>query len=206
MYYMASFAQAFIASQYPKLTPGKDYDSFAFPTIDPDHAGTVMVGADLIVMVNDTPAARSFMAYLAGTQAQKTWIALGGFTSVNRSVPPDTYPDAVARSIAQDLANAPAVRFSAGDTMPASVQRAWWNAMTQLVQDPRSSTRSCSHSATPPGAGDLPGFAEDEHGDHQQSAIMHFGTIWRTGRSRRPAAPAVRHPRTAEVRPPSLAP
>jgi alpha-glucoside transport system substrate-binding protein len=137
MYYMASFAQAFIASQYPKLNPGKDYDAFAFPTVDPDHAGTVMIGADLIVMVKDTPAARSFMTYLAGAQAQKAWIALGGFTSVNRGVPLDTYPDAVARSIAEDLADAPAVRFSAGDTMPASVQRAWWDAMTQLVQDPK---------------------------------------------------------------------
>jgi alpha-glucoside transport system substrate-binding protein len=137
MYYMASFAQAFIASQYPNLTPGQDYDAFAFPTIAPAHARTVMIGADMIVMVNDTPAARSFMTYLAGTQSQKTWIARGGFTSVNRSVPLDAYADPVARSIAKDLVSAPAVRFSAGDTMPASVQRAWWNAMVQLVQDPR---------------------------------------------------------------------
>lgn len=136
MYYMASFAQAFIASQYPKLAPGKDYGAFTFPPVNPDHAGSVMVGADVVVMVNDTPAARSFMTYLAGAEAQKAWIALGGFTSVSRGVPLDTYPDPVARAIAQDLAGAKAVRFSAGDTMPAPVQRAWWSAMTQLVQDP----------------------------------------------------------------------
>jgi alpha-glucoside transport system substrate-binding protein len=137
MYYMASFAQAFIASQYPKLAPGKDYDAFDFPTVDPAHAGTVMVGADVVVMVHDTPAARSFLTYLAGTQSQRAWIALGGFTSVNHGVPLDSYKDGVARSIAKDLADARAVRFSAGDTMPASVQRAWWDAMTQLVQDPK---------------------------------------------------------------------
>ena len=136
MYYMASFAQAFIAARYPELAPGRDYGAFAFPAIDPDHAGTLMVGADVVVMVHDSPAARSFMTYLAGAQAQRTWIALGGFTSVNRGVPLDTYPDPVARSIAKGLANARAVRFGAGDSMPAPVQRAWWNAMTQLVQDP----------------------------------------------------------------------
>ena len=87
MCYLASFAQAFIAASHPDLEPGADYDVFRFPTIDPDHQGAVTVGADVPVMVSDTPAARSFMTYLASARAQETWIKLGGFTSVNRSVP-----------------------------------------------------------------------------------------------------------------------
>jgi alpha-glucoside transport system substrate-binding protein len=138
MDYLASFAQAFIASKYPELHPGDDYNFFSFPTIDPKNAGAVTVGADVVVMVNDTPAARSFMTYLAGARAQEVWIKLGGFTSVNRSISPDTYPDPVARAVAKDLTEAKISRFGAGDMMPASLQKAWWKAMLELVKDPGS--------------------------------------------------------------------
>ena len=103
LYYLASFAQAFIAANYPDLDPGDDYDVFTFPTIDPEYAGAVTIGADVPVMVSDTPAARSFMTYLASARAQEAWIKLGGFTSVNRSVSPDAYPDPVARAVAEEL-------------------------------------------------------------------------------------------------------
>jgi alpha-glucoside transport system substrate-binding protein len=76
------------------------------------------------------------MRYLAGAQAQEAWIKLGGFTSVNRSIPPATYPDPVARAIAAHLTSAKSIRFSAGDVMPANLQRAWWAGMLQLVNDP----------------------------------------------------------------------
>jgi alpha-glucoside transport system substrate-binding protein len=136
MYYLASFAQAFIASKYPDLDPGDDYSFFTFPRINPKYAGAVTVGADVVVMVNDTPAARSFMTYLAGARAQEAWIKLGGFTSVNRSVTPDTYPDPVARAVAKELTEAKTSRFGAGDMMPASLQKAWWKGMLELVKDP----------------------------------------------------------------------
>ena len=136
MDYLASFAQAFIASKFPDLNPGDDYSFFTFPTVNPQYAGAVTVGADVVVLVNDTPAARSFMTYLAGAQAQEAWIKLGGFTSVNRSVSADSYPDPVARAVAQELTEARISRFGAGDMMPASLQKAWWKAMLVLVKDP----------------------------------------------------------------------
>ena len=136
LYYFASFAQAFIAASHPDLEPGTDYDVFRFPTIDSTYQGAVTIGADVPVMVSDSPAARSFMMYLASARAQETWIKLGGFTSVNRSVPVDTYVDPVARALGEELTTAEVSRFSAGDMMPASLQRAWWAAMLDLVKDP----------------------------------------------------------------------
>jgi alpha-glucoside transport system substrate-binding protein len=136
MYYLASFAQTFIASRYPNLTPGDDYNFFAFPSIDPQYAGAVTVGADVVVMINDTPAARSFMTYLAGAQAQEAWIKLGGFTSVNRSISQDSYLDPVARAVSKELVEAKVTRFGAGDMMPASLQKAWWKDMLEFVKDP----------------------------------------------------------------------
>ena len=134
LYPSASFTQAFIAANFPNLEPGIDYDVFPFPAIDPQ--GAVTVGADVPVMVRDSPAARSFMAFLASARAHEAWIELGGFTSVNRSVPADAYPDPVARHVAEELAAAPLARFSAGDLMPSTLQRAWWDAMLELVEDP----------------------------------------------------------------------
>lgn len=136
MYYLASFTQGFIASNFPGLTAGTDYSFFPFPSINPKYSGSVAVGADIVVMMKNTPAARSLMQYLAGAPAQAAWIKLGGFTSVNRSVPADAYPDPVARAIAADLTNAKNIRFSAGDVMPADLQRSWWAAMLELVNDP----------------------------------------------------------------------
>lgn len=136
MYPMASFAQAFITARHPDLVAGQDYDYFTFPAVDPQYAGTIAIGADVIVMVTDTPAARSFMTYLAGVDAQQRWVELGGFTSVNQSVPPDAYPDPVARDVAEGLIAADVSRFSAGDMMPAALQRAWWGAMLDLAEDP----------------------------------------------------------------------
>lgn len=136
MYAMASFAQAFIASEYPNLSAGDDYGFFHFPTIDAAMAGSVTIGADIVVMLHDTPAARSFMAYLAGAESQQAWIELGGFTSVNRSVAPSAYADPVAQKAAAELTDATIVRYSAGDAMPAAVQQAWWRGMVALVKDP----------------------------------------------------------------------
>jgi alpha-glucoside transport system substrate-binding protein len=154
--YLASFAQAFIASKYPNLQPGDGYNFFTFPTINPKYAGAVTIGADVVVMVNDTPAARSFMTYLAGAQAQEAWIKLGGFTSVNRSVSPEAYLDPVARAVAKELTGARISRFGAGDMLPASLQKAWWKDMLELVQDPskldsilNSLTSVAQHSTAP---------------------------------------------------------
>lgn len=135
-YPMASFAQAFITDAFPDLAPGAGYDWFPFPAVDPALAGSVTVGADLVVALRDTPATRSFLAHLTGADAQARWAALGGYTSVNRGVPASAYPDAVARSVAEHLTGAEVVRFGAGDAMPAEVQSAWSAAMLRLVQDP----------------------------------------------------------------------
>lgn len=136
MYYLSSIAQGFIASHYPNLKAGRDYNFFPFPTINPQYSGAITVGADVVVMVRDTPTARSFMSFLAGARAQEAWIKLGGFTSVNRSVPSDSYRDPLGKAVAAEVTDARIVRFGAGDLMPASLQQAWWAGMLDLVKDP----------------------------------------------------------------------
>jgi alpha-glucoside transport system substrate-binding protein len=61
---------------------------------------------------------------------------VGGFTSVNRNVSPDTYLDPVARAVAKGLTEAKVSSFGTGDMMPASLQKTWWKDMLELVKDP----------------------------------------------------------------------
>lgn len=133
MYYLASFAQAFIATKYPSLSPGSDYDFFRFPAAQAGDPRSFTIGADIVVMLRDTPTARSLMRYLAGAPAQEAWIERGGFVSVNRKVALTAYPDPVARRAAEELTSAAVIRFSAGDLVPSPLQRAWWKAMLDLV-------------------------------------------------------------------------
>jgi alpha-glucoside transport system substrate-binding protein len=136
LYPMASFAEGFVTAAFPDLEPGVGYGFFPFPPVDPALAGATTFGGDLVVVLDDTPAARSFVTFLVGAPAQGAWVGLGGYTSVNRQVPPDAYGDPVSRALAEDLMGADVVRFGAGDLMPAAVQPAWWEGMRALVQDP----------------------------------------------------------------------
>jgi alpha-glucoside transport system substrate-binding protein len=108
----------------------------ASPTGTPLTATAITGGSDLIVAFKDTPAVRSFIAYLATPQAQEIWVKRGGFTSVNNAVNPSSYPDDISRASAQLLVSAPLFRFGAGDIMPGAMQTAWWAATLQYIQNP----------------------------------------------------------------------
>ncbi len=136
MYYLGDFTQGFIAKQYPKAVPGKDYAFFPWPTINPKYAGGITGGCDVVVMFKDTPAARSFIEYLASAKAQEIWAKRGGYTSPNRSVPLSVYPNDIARDSAKMLTTASAFRVGAGDLMGGAVQQAFWKGSLEYVQHP----------------------------------------------------------------------
>ena len=136
MNYLGGFAQGFIKKQYPNLRPGEDYAFFPFPSIDPGHAGAVTGGADLIVLTKDTPGARSFIQYLSSAKAQEIWAKTGGFIASNKSVKLNSYPDAIAKQMALQLANAEIFRFDGSDLMPAKVNDYFWKATVEYVNNP----------------------------------------------------------------------
>ncbi|UCD71091.1 MAG: carbohydrate ABC transporter substrate-binding protein [Syntrophobacterales bacterium] len=136
MNYLGGFAQGFIKKQYPNLRPGEDYAFFPFPTIDPRYAGGVTGGADVIVLTKDTPGARSFIRFLSTPKAQEIWAKKGGFIASNKSVKLDTYPDAIAKQMALQLANAKIFRFDGSDLMPAEVNDSFWKATVEYVNNP----------------------------------------------------------------------
>ena len=98
--------------------------------------GAVTGGADLVCAFKDTPTVRSFINYLATSQAQDIWVKRGGlFPSIHRSALND-YPDPIDQKSAQQLQNASMFRFGAGDSMPSAMQNAWWAGVQQYLQNP----------------------------------------------------------------------
>jgi alpha-glucoside transport system substrate-binding protein len=136
MNYLGGFAQTFIKRHYPNFEPGEDYALFPFPTIEPEHAGGITGGADVIVLTKDTPGARSLIQYLSTAKAQEIWAKKGGFIASNKNVKLDVYPDVIARQMALQLTNATVFRFDGSDLMPAKVSDAFWKAALEYVNDP----------------------------------------------------------------------
>jgi alpha-glucoside transport system substrate-binding protein len=131
-HHQASFITTFGA--FAKGTPGTSYDFFPFPDIDPQYAGAVEGAGDLFGMFNDTPAARSLMAYLVTPAAQSIWVGRGGALSPNKLVV--NYPDDISRKSGELLANAKYFVFDASDNMPTAMNAEFWKEILVYVQHP----------------------------------------------------------------------
>ncbi|MBE0417138.1 MAG: carbohydrate ABC transporter substrate-binding protein [Coriobacteriia bacterium] len=136
MYFLGAFTQGFIAGQFPDLVPEDDYDFFKFPYVDAAYMGAVTGGADVVVMLNDTPSARSLMRHLATADAWESWAAAGGYSSPNRSLDVSVYPDALAAKAAEQLTESAIFRFDADDLMPSEVQNAYFAGIIDYLQQP----------------------------------------------------------------------
>ena len=136
MYFLGSFTQGFIEGQFPDAVVDRDYSFFEFPAVDPAYAGAVTGGADLVVMFNDNPSARSLIKYLASAGAQQIWVSRGGFTSTNSEVSLSAYPDPLASKVAAQLAAAEIFRFDADDTYGGALQGAFWKGILDYLADP----------------------------------------------------------------------
>lgn len=129
--HQGSFMPAFW--QEPGLVPGRDYDFFPFPEIEPEHRGAVVGAGDLFGLFTDNVAARQLLGYLVDREAQTLWTSMGGALSVHREV--RAYPDAVAAKAADLLGQADVFRFDASDLMPADLNTAFWHGVLDYTAD-----------------------------------------------------------------------
>jgi hypothetical protein len=111
-----------------------DYNEFAFPTIG-SSGSPVLAGADIVVMLKDSPAARALIKYLATAQAQTIWAKRGGYTSPNKNVPASAYSDPLNRKTAIALSHAKVSRFDMSDQQPAAFGATAGQGEWKLFQD-----------------------------------------------------------------------
>ena len=110
------------------------FDFFPFPDINPAYSGAVEGSGDLFGMFNDTPQAKSLIAYLATPEAQSIWVGRGGALSANSQV--TDYPNDILKKAAGDLAAAKIFRFDASDNMPQAMNDAFFKAIVDYTQNP----------------------------------------------------------------------
>ena len=108
-----------------------DYDVYPFPEVG-DSGKVVVGGGDVMVMFKDNPAARALISYLATPEAAEIWVKRGGFSSPNKNVPEDAYPDELTRKTAVDLANAEVFKFDMSDLQPGAFGS---DSMFTILQD-----------------------------------------------------------------------
>jgi alpha-glucoside transport system substrate-binding protein len=130
MVYLGGFASTFITQQFPQAQPGTDFDFFPFP------GGKVTGGANIVYAFNNDPGTCSLLSYLAGAQGQEIWVKAGGFTSVNKEVNLDSYPNEVARRQAEQLLEADSFRFDLDDAIGGALQQAYFTGVTQYLTNP----------------------------------------------------------------------
>jgi alpha-glucoside transport system substrate-binding protein len=111
--------------------PETGFNVYAFPEIG-DSGKVVVGGGDVVVMFQDSPAAQALIRYLASPEAAEIWAGRGGFSSPNKNVDPETYPDELTKTTATELAQAEVFRFDLSDLLPGAFGG---DAMFTILQD-----------------------------------------------------------------------
>ncbi|HVO39759.1 MAG TPA: hypothetical protein VMV03_12085 [Spirochaetia bacterium] len=138
LYYEGGFMSSFAKQNFPKLVPGKDYDFFEFPSIDPQYGKPVVGGGDLAVAFSKGPEVTKLMRWLAGKEGNTIWASAkkGAVVSPNKLVPLSVYPTLTAKE-AKQLTQAAIFVFDGSDLAPAAVGGdAEFTALQRIIKDP----------------------------------------------------------------------
>jgi len=124
-----------VAKGQTQAEQGTDFDFFDFPSITQDEE-VVVSGGNVVVMFNDTPAARELVKYLASQEAGEIWAKRGGFSSPNKNVAEDVYPDEIAGRAAIQLSER-RLAFDMSDLMPGAFGSGdMWTILQQFLRNP----------------------------------------------------------------------
>jgi len=132
-YEQATFVPAMFVQSNPDLVAGENFNFFPHPKFNDEFAGNVEGFFDSFVMYNDTPQARALMQYMVTDEAQQIWVDEGGTLAASKNV--TTYPDVLGENAAAILQEADNILLTAGDYMPADMQRAFWKSLLDFTND-----------------------------------------------------------------------
>jgi alpha-glucoside transport system substrate-binding protein len=101
------------------LEPETGFNVFTFPSIA-DSPPAVVGSGDIFLKFRDSEAADAFLEYLTTAEAAEIWAERGGFSSPNKDVDTDIYPDEITRTTAGGLGEAETFRFDLSDLQPSA--------------------------------------------------------------------------------------
>lgn len=123
-----------VVAESTRLEPETGFNVYDFPEIG-DSDDYVVGGGDSIATFRDTPAVRAFVEFLASTEGATVWAERGGFSSPNRTVGEDVYPDEITASVATAIAEARTFRFDMSDLAPAAFGGTPGQGEWKILQD-----------------------------------------------------------------------
>jgi alpha-glucoside transport system substrate-binding protein len=129
----ADFVESEILSS-TKAKPETGFNYFDFPSID-GSPPTVLGGGDIVVMFDDSPAARALVEYLATPEAAEIRAKGGGYSSANKNVSETAYQDPLLRSSAKAITDAEIFRYDLSDLQPAKFGATVGQGLWKLFQD-----------------------------------------------------------------------
>jgi alpha-glucoside transport system substrate-binding protein len=141
----ATFITSFFQQDFPNLNlkAGTDFDFFAHPSMgNSQYDGNVNGFYDNFSMYNDTPAARKLMQYMATKDAQQIWANDGGTLGAIKSL---NYTDPVFKRAADVAGSAKNLLITAGDFMPSDMQKAFWQSLLNVTNNPGSLNSELAH-------------------------------------------------------------
>ena len=129
----ATFIPSMFVQNNPDLKAGDNFSFFPHPKFNDEFAGNVEGFFDSFVMYNDTPQARALMEYMVSDEAQQVWVDEGGTLAASKNI--TEYPDVLGQNAAEILQGADNILLTAGDYMPADMQRAFWKSLLDFTND-----------------------------------------------------------------------
>ncbi|TME35617.1 MAG: extracellular solute-binding protein, partial [Chloroflexi bacterium] len=141
----ATFIPSFFTQDFPSLNlkAGTDFDFFAHPSMgNSQYDGNVNGFYDNFAMYNNTPAAQKLMKYMATKDAQQIWVNDGGTLGAIKSL---NYTDPVFKNAAAVAGSAKNLLVTAGDFMPSDMQKAFWQSLLNVTNNPGSLNSELSH-------------------------------------------------------------
>ncbi|MEM9041249.1 MAG: ABC transporter substrate-binding protein [Actinomycetota bacterium] len=133
----------FITGFFPTEVQDELDDNVAvsyFPPVEGGFDGNpVLAGGDLALLIDDNPAARAVMEFLATDTYGAEWASAGGWLSPHVGFDDSLYPTQVERDLFQIGAQADVLRFDASDLMPGPVGTgSFWTGMVDWIGGQRS--------------------------------------------------------------------
>jgi alpha-glucoside transport system substrate-binding protein len=123
----SGFAGGNVATQYPDLVYGTDYDFFPVP-----GAQGLQGGADWLMAFSDSPAVKALVAYLSSTEGGANWAKASFDLSPNKGAN-GNYVDPALIKKGDALANTKGFTPDIGDTIPGGFGSAEFKGISDYV-------------------------------------------------------------------------